>query len=234
MSGLWWDRHRLLKLGVRGKDVERLKVALNGWNTEKLIINEIFDQATASGIIEFQKNNILIADGIAGPITQSIIFESNYSFSIPIPGLVLQTQFLCWAAALEAVLRSTWYGNHKTQTVDQLRKKYAKHLKPRGDITIQGLDQVFRDLRVRGVNVKGSDLRVERILKFLNRNRKQVLIIDHLMGGSVAHTRVVYGVSVIAGLPKLIIMDPLSGYTTLSFDVLQASGAPMMLAIPDL
>ena len=234
MSGLWWARHRLLKLGVRGKDVERLKVALNGWQSEKLIINEIFDQATVSGIKEFQKNNTLIADGVAGPITQSAIFESNYSFSIQRPVLVLQTQFLCWAAALEAVLRSTWHVNRKTQTVDQLRKKYVEHLTPRGDITIQGLDKVFRDLRVRGVNVKGSDLRIERILKFINRKQKQVLIIDHLLGGSVAHTRVIYGVSVKAGQPELIIMDPLKGYITLSFDVLQASHAPIMLAIPDL
>ena len=220
MSGLWWDRHRLLKLGSRGKDVERLKVALNGWRSEKLIINEIFDHVTELGIKDFQKNNMLIDDGIAGPITQSIIFESNYSFSIQRPSLVLQTQFLCWAAALEAVLFSTWRGNSKIQTVDQLRKKYKEHLTPRGDITMIGIDHVFRDLRVRGAQVKGSDLRIERILKFINRKQKQVLIIDHLLGGSVAHTRVIYGVSVKAGIPELIIMDPLRGYTTLSFDVL--------------
>ncbi len=234
MSGLWWNRHRLLKLGSRGKDVEHLKVALNGWRSEKLIINEIFDLATVSGIKEFQKNNMLINDGIAGPITQSMIFESNYSFSIQRPGLVLQTQSLCWAAALEAVLHSTWRGNRKTQTVDQLRKKYEEHLKSRGDITIQGIDKVFRDLRVRGVKVKGSDLRIERIQKFINRKQKQILIIDHLLGGSVAHTRVIYGVSVKAGLPELIIMDPLRGYITLSFDLFQASRTPIMLAIPAL
>ena len=235
MSGSkWWDQHRLLKLGSRGKDVERLKVALNGWRSEKLIINESFDQVTVSGIKEFQKNNMLIADGIAGPITQSMIFESNYSFSIRMPPSVRQTQFLCWAAALEAVLRSTWHGNRKTQTVDQLRKKYEEHLTSRGDITIPGIDKVFRDLRVRGVQVKGSDLRIERILKFINRKQKQILLIDHVLGGSVAHTRVIYGVSVKAGHPELIIMDPLRGHITLSFDVLQASRTPIMLAIPDL
>jgi hypothetical protein len=234
MSGLWWDRHRLLKLGSRGKDVERLKVALNGWRSEKLIINEIFDQVTELGIKEFQKNNMLIDDGIAGTITQSMIFESNYSFSIQRPSLVLQSQFLCWAAALEAVLFSTWRGNRKIQTVNQLREKYKEHLTPRGDITIPGIDKVFRDLRVRGVQVKGSDLRIERIQKFLNSKQKQVLIIDHLLGGSVAHSRVIYGVSVKAGIPELIIMDPLRGFTTLSFDVLQASHRPIVLAIPAL
>ena len=163
-----------------------------------------------------------------------MIFEANYSFSIQKPPLVLQTQFLCWAAALESVLFSTWRGNRKTQNVEQLSKKYKEHLTPRGDITILGMGQVLKDLRVRAVQVKGSDLRIERILKFINSKRKQVLIIDHILGGSVAHTRVIYGVSIKAGTPELIVMDPLRGYTTLNFDVLQASPRPIALAIPAL
>lgn len=234
MSGLWWDRNRLLKLGSQGEDVERLKIALNGWRSETLIVNETFDQSAALGVKEFQKQNKLNADGVAGPITQSMIFESNYSFSIQSPPVVIQTQYLCWAAGLEAVLRSTWRGNRVTQNVAQLRKKYEEHLKSRGDISIQGLDKVFRDLRVRTIQLKGSDLRIERMLKFFNRKQKQILLIDHVLGGSVAHTRVIYGVSVKAGQPELIIMDPLRGHTTLSFDVLQSSRGNILLAIPAL
>ena len=112
---------------------------------------------------------------------------------------------------------STWRGGRKAQTVDQLRSKYAKYLKSRGAITWVGIHNVFRDLRVRGVRIKGSDLRIERILKFIHGKRKQIVLIDHVMGGSVAHTRVIYGVSVNSGLPELLVMDPLKGFTTLSY-----------------
>lgn len=238
MSRLWWDQNRLLKIGSRGKDVEQLKVGLNKRRTDKfhLIVNEIFDHDTELSVKTFQKGALLIDDGIAGPITQSMIFDANYSFSIQRPPLIIQTRYLCWAAALESVLSSTWRGNRKIQNAEQLKfsKKYEEYLLPRGDISIEGLDQVFQDFRVRGFNVKGRDLHIERILKFINRERKHILIIDHILDPLVAHTRVIYGVSIKEGVAELMVMDPLEGYKTLIFDDFLISTGRMMLAIPEL
>lgn len=227
----WWSHNRLLVRGSRGHDVKALQEALNGWFDDKLKVTGTFDVDTENRVKEFQRLNSLIQDGKVGPFTNSIIFESNYKFSIARPPVVAQTLFLCWAAALESALHSTWIGRKKHK-VDDLRKNYSKHLTPRGDITVAGFEQVLKDLRSSGRLFKASDLRIEKILAFLRTHKVQMLIVDDVMGGSVAHTRVVYGAEVRSGLPGLLVMDPLKGLITLDFGVLQGHATKVLLIAP--
>jgi len=50
----------------------------------------VFDAAAEERIREIQRLSGLAADGKAGPITQSLIFESNYTFSITNPLVIVQ------------------------------------------------------------------------------------------------------------------------------------------------
>ena len=101
----------------------------------------------------------------------------------------------------------------------------------RGDITIAGALTVFRDLKIRFQEVKGADMRIEKIKKTLQKRRRHILLIDHLLGPRIAHTRVIYGVAVVKGLPKLTLMDPLSGFIRLDFGRLQASTDKIAFAV---
>jgi hypothetical protein len=228
---MWWEHHRLLELGSGGKDVRDLQETLNRWFPTKLRLTGVFDHATEERVKEFQKLNDLVEDGKVGPITHCVLFESHYEYSIAHPPVILQSQFLCWAAALESALKFSWLGRPKL-TIDQLRSKYNQFLLPMGDITLNGFEQVLKDLRASGRFFKGADLRIEKILAFLREHKVQILLVDDLMGGNVAHTRVIYGVKMNAGNPELLVMDPLQGYISLNFTVLQGVGKNIILAAP--
>jgi peptidoglycan hydrolase-like protein with peptidoglycan-binding domain len=60
---------RILRRGMRGKDVEELqnKLASLGYNVGP--IDGIFGRLTEQAVIQFQKDNGLKVDGIVGPQT---------------------------------------------------------------------------------------------------------------------------------------------------------------------
>ena len=93
----WWENHRLLVMGCKGKDVKDLKVALNRWFPVKLQPTDIFDQKTKDQVKKFQKLTNLLEDGKVGPITHSTVFGSHHEYTITKPPVVHQQQYLCWA-----------------------------------------------------------------------------------------------------------------------------------------
>jgi hypothetical protein len=226
----WWEHNRLLTLGSRGEDVRRLQEATNNWLGTPMTPTGVYDAQTVERVKEIQRLNGLIEDGKAGPITQSLIREGSYTFSIAAPPVVLQPRHLCWGAAVESVLKSTWAGWPKL-TATELKNKYARFLLPKsGFMSEAGIERVMVDHRASIKLLKGSQARVEKISTFLFRNKKQILLGDFLLGAG--HVRVVYGVTVRKGQISLMVMDPLSGYTTLDFNTLQGVQESIFLAAP--
>lgn len=67
--------NRVLKYGMRGKDVKVLQTVLNalGFNSGK--VDGIFGKKTLNAVIAFQKANKLTADGIVGNLTKTAILN---------------------------------------------------------------------------------------------------------------------------------------------------------------
>lgn len=226
----WWDNNRLLERGSRGEDVKRLQQALNKSFSTAISVTGVFDAATEAQLKEFQRLNGLMEDGKAGPITQSVLFEGNYTFSITRPPVVMQPLNLCWAASTEAVLKSTWVGWPKLK-VTELRDQYSAFLMPpNGFISEAGIEKVMVDHEASIKLISGKDLRIEKISAFLFRHRKQILLGDFLLGAG--HVRVIFGVTVRKGQPALMVMDPLEGYATQDLAELQGVKASIFLAAP--
>lgn len=225
----WWDHHRLLERGARGDDVTRLQQATNNWLGTPMKATGIFDAATESRIREIQRLLGLAEDGKAGPITQSVLFEGNYTFSISVPPVIRQPLHLCWGAALEAVLKSTWTGWARL-TALQLKSKYASFLLNTGFMSEAGIEKAMVDHHASIKLMKGSEARIEKISAFLFRRKKQILLGDFLLGAG--HVRVIYGVTVRKGQTALMIMDPLKGLTILDFAKLQGTTQSIFLAAP--
>ena len=226
----WWDSNRLLEKGSHGEDVKRLQNALIKSSTTPIEATGVFDAATEAGVQEFQRLNGLMEDGKAGPITQSVLFEGDYTFSITQPPVVIQPLNLCWAAATEGVLRSTWTGWPKL-TVLQLKEKYKDFLLAvSGFISEAGIEQAMVDHEASVKLMAGADVRIEKISSFLFRHRKQILLGDFLLGAG--HVRIIYGVTVRKGQPSIMVMDPLEGYATQDLLQLQGVKASIFLAAP--
>jgi hypothetical protein len=221
MSNLWWQTHRSLTRGSSGPDVERIQRALNDFGqTPPLTPDGGFGEKTEKAVKWFQGMMKLIDDGKVGPVTYSVLMEGAYRWELAKPPWVKQGILnLCWAASLESVLRGSWPGRPHL-TVADLRKKYAAHLKPAGDISPGALrSPVGTDLRFREVLV-GKKVRAESILKFL-RDRRPVVIVDNSTG-AVMHTRVIYGVRIRRGAIDFLMMDPMKGYTDIPIGSIQA------------
>jgi hypothetical protein len=185
---------------------------------------------TESRIKEFQRLNGLMEDGKAGPITQSVIFEGNYTFSITQPPVIIQPLNLCWAASMEAVLKSSWTGRGK-QNVSELREQYKDFLNTTsGLISPAGIEKLMVDHEASIKLMSGSEARIEKISAFLFSHRRQIVLGDFLLGGG--HVRVIYGVTVRDGQPALMVMDPQMGYSTVDFKQLQGVTASIFLAAP--
>jgi len=226
----WWDSNRLLERGSRGDDVKRLQQALNKSFSTPISATGVFDAATEAQLKEFQRLNGLMDDGKAGPITQSVLFEGNYTFSITRPPVVMQPLNLCWAASTEAVLKSTWVGWPKLNVME-LKDKYATFLDPlSGFISEAGIEKVMVDHEASIKLMSGTALRIEKISAFLFRHRKQILLGDFLLGAG--HVRVIFGVTVRNGQPGLMVMDPLLGYSIQDLRELQGVTASIFLAAP--
>jgi Putative peptidoglycan binding domain len=226
----WWENNRLLALGSRGEDVKRLQQGTNNWLATPMKATGVFDAATQARIEEIQRLNGLVADGKAGPITQSLILEGSYTFSITTPPVIRQPLNLCWGAALESVLKSTWHGWPKL-TAEQLKEKYKGFLlQHSGFMSEAGIEKAMVDHRASIKLMKGSDVRIEKISAFLFRHKKQIVLGDFLLGAG--HVRVLYGVTVRKGQPGLMVMDPLKGLITLDLSELQSAKASIFLAAP--
>jgi hypothetical protein len=226
----WWDNNRLMGPGSRGEDVKRLQEALNKSSSASIAVSGIFDATTEAALKEFQRLNGLMEDGQAGPITQSVLFGGDYTFTIDRPPVVIQPLNLCWAASTEAVLKSTWTGWPRL-TVSELKERYRAFLNAiTGFISPAGIERNMVDHEASIKLLAGADVKIEKISAFLFRHRKQILLGDFLLGGG--HVRVIYGVTVHKGQPALMVMDPLSGYSTQDLLQLQASTASIFLAAP--
>lgn len=221
MSNLWWQNHRLLQRGARGPDVERMQRALNDSGyTPRLVPDGDFGGLTEAAVIWFQGMMNLVEDGKLGPVTQSVLVAGSYRFELSRPPHVPQgTAFLCWAACLESVLKSSWLGRPQ-RTVADLQSDYSAHLNANGGIGVTPLrDVVGADLRFRPI-LDGEHVRAESLLRVLG-SRKPIILIDNSTGG-VMHARVVYGVQIRRGAIDVLMMDPLVGHVVIPIGSIQA------------
>jgi hypothetical protein len=225
MSNLWYDNHRRLSRGDRGSDVEKLQRALNAAGANPALKpNGIFGTETETEVRAFQKRVELIDDGVVGPVTHAVLFESNFKYAPVRPPIVRQgSAHLCWAAALESVLHGPW-PRRKQLRVDDLRKQFARFLTQQGAISESGIRQAGKELKFRDITPKLSHrtrLHAEALLKLLT-SQRPLLLIDNSTG-SIAHTRVIYGVEIKEGVISVKLMDPLRGYHDVSLDMIQPS-----------
>jgi peptidoglycan hydrolase-like protein with peptidoglycan-binding domain len=66
---------RLLRMGSMGQDVSDLQLILQSLGYNPGAIDGIYGSRTMNAVIEFQRNNGLVADGIAGSDTFNMIFQ---------------------------------------------------------------------------------------------------------------------------------------------------------------
>ncbi len=66
---------RLLRMGSMGQDVSDLQLILQSLGYNPGAIDGIYGNRTMNAVIEFQRNNGLVADGIAGSDTFNMIFQ---------------------------------------------------------------------------------------------------------------------------------------------------------------
>ena len=220
MSIGWWETHRQLQRGDRGPDVAQLQRMLIENSGDGFPVTGLFDAATEKSMKEFQGRNDLVQDGIAGPVTLSILFGGNYHFEIMRPKLMRQEQWTCWAASMESALQSNW-GPRPRLTVADMLSNYSVFLAPKKDITIAGFNKLVSDVSAFQTVVNGRQFPLEHVLRELGRNRSPVVLV-HDLTGAVAHTVVIFGVQIVKGQAFLIVMDPLDGaYEDLGVPVLR-------------
>jgi hypothetical protein len=235
MSNLWYENHRRLSRGDRGPDVEKLQRALNAAGANPAVKpNGIFDAGTEAEVRAFQKRVDLIDDGRVGPVTHAVLFESNFKYAPVRPPIVRQGSApLCWAAALESVLQGPW-PLRKQLRVNELRKQFARFLTQQGAISERGIQQAGKELKFRDITPKLEDrsrLHAEVLLKLLASRRPLLLVDDST--GSIAHTRVIYGVEIKEGIISVKVMDPLRGYDDVSLDMIQPSMITLSILAAD-
>src|SRR5512147_379935 len=65
----------MLSLGSKGPEVSSLQLALNGWTSRmpRLDPDGVFGPRTKARVMEFQRDQGLVADGIAGPKTRAAL-----------------------------------------------------------------------------------------------------------------------------------------------------------------
>lgn len=230
----WWDKHRLLKRGSIGEEVGRLQRQLInqlGGSASAIEVNNIFDIRTFDAVKIFQRLNGLKQDGIVGPFTYAVLFESNYKFMINKPHIVRQKSFTCWAASFESALPS-WRGRSALK-VNDLISRYQSHLLKNDAITTRGLRVLARDLRATGWTGKGEDFKVELVKELILKTKSPIVMDTNSMGNPWNHMVVVYGFGVKKGSPFLTIMDPLTGsYKEKLLDDIQSLSNEIILIFP--
>lgn len=63
----------LSRLGSRGEEVRQIQTRLKNWGYNISVVDGIYGPITRNAVLQFQRNNGLIADGIAGPQTLAAI-----------------------------------------------------------------------------------------------------------------------------------------------------------------
>ena len=227
----WWSENRLLKAGKSGADVLKLQKALkNDWGIDVNLTSR-YDEKTVKAVKKFQGDSGLEEDGIAGPFTQAMIFESNYSFALPKPVKVQQNLSTCWAAAYQSAL-PLWPGRTK-MNVAELLNDFKQFTDSTGAINIAGLKATARNFNATVRQINPIFFKIETVKKALLDTKSPVILI-HFMFGNIGHAEVVFGFEVKKGLPNFLVMDPLLGeHTNLTLAELQNRGNLMLLVSPN-
>lgn len=227
----WWEQNRLLKAGKSGADVLKLQRALkNNWGLD-VDLTSRYDEKTVEAVKKFQKESNLDEDGIAGPFTQAMIFESNYSWALPKPPIIQQQLSTCWAAAYQSAL-PFWRGRPR-MNVAELLNEFKRFIDSSKAITQLGLVETAKKFNASLQTFDRIFFKIERVKKLLLEKKSPILLI-HYMLGNVGHTEVVYGFEVKKGVPHILVMDPLGGeYKKLNLDVLQDRGNFITLVSPN-
>jgi hypothetical protein len=195
----------------------------NGANPE-LNPNGAFGPETHEEVRAFQKRSGLIDDGIVGPVTHAVLFLGNFKYAPVRPPVVLQPNAdLCWAASLESVLHGPWPARRRLRT-DDLKRQFARFLTPRFAISELGIQEAGKALKFRDITPGLSHrtrLHAEVLVKLLT-SQRPLLLVDNSTG-SIAHTRVIYGVEIKEGGISIKLMDPLIGYVDVALDDIQPS-----------
>ncbi|HVE59164.1 MAG TPA: peptidoglycan-binding domain-containing protein [Pyrinomonadaceae bacterium] len=228
----WWSVNRLLKAGRNGADVLKLQKALkNNWGLDVNLTSR-YDEKTVEAVKKFQKDSKLEEDGIAGPFTQAMIFESNYSWGLPKPRIIQQQLSTCWAAAYQSAL-PFWRGRPR-MNVAKLLDEFKRFIDSSKAITRLGLAETAKKFNAAIQEFDDPKLfKIEIVKKLLLKTKSPILLI-HFMLGNVGHTEVVFGFEVKEGLPKFWVMDPLIGdYDKLTLEDLQSRGGLIILVSPN-
>lgn len=222
----WWSVNRLLKKGSSGADVLRLQKALkDNLSNLDLDLTSRYDEKTVKAVKKFQKTWDLVEDGIAGPFTQAIIFESNYSWALPKPLKVKQNAATCWAAAYQSAL-PLWKGRPK-MTVAQLLNYFKRFTDSSGAIDKRGLYATAMKFNASIRQADPTFFNIETIKRLLLETKSPFLLL-HYMFGDIGHAEVVFGFEVEKGVPLLWVMDPLLGdYKKLALDDLKTLVNPI-------
>jgi general secretion pathway protein A len=78
-----WGGRRYLAKGMKGETVERLQSSLKDLGYYKRKPNGVFDGKTADAVRAFQKDHFLDEDGILGPQTRIVLFQTLQRFQMP-------------------------------------------------------------------------------------------------------------------------------------------------------
>jgi len=227
----WWANNRLLKAGKSGADILKLQKALkNDWGID-VDLTSRYDEKTVAAVKKFQGDSGLEEDGIAGPFTQAMIFESNYSFALPKPVKVQQNLSTCWAAAYQSAL-PLWPGRTK-MNVAELLNEFRRFTDSTGAINRAGLEATARKFNASVRQFNPIFFKIETVKKALLDTKSPVILI-HFKFGNIGHAEVVFGFEVKKGLPHFLVMDPLLGeHKDLTLAELQDRGNLMLLVSPN-
>jgi hypothetical protein len=93
----------ILRMGSMGPAVRQLQQALNGVSTPSpgLKVDGAFGSNTRAAVFDFQDENWLVEDGVAGPCTQNALYGAEaYDPILWDPNFLAQpTNTTCWAAS---------------------------------------------------------------------------------------------------------------------------------------
>lgn len=227
----WWSANRLLKADKSGADVLKLQKALkNNWGLDVNFTSR-YDEKTVKAVKKFQEDSGLEEDGIVGPFTQAMIFESNYSWALPKPLRIQQNLSTCWAAAYQSAL-PFWRGRPKIK-VAELLNDFKRFINSSGAINIPGLEATARKFNATTRQFDPIFFKIETVKKILLETKSPILLL-HFMFGDIGHAEVVFGFEVKKGLPQFLVMDPLLGdFDKLTLAALQSRGNLIILVSPN-
>jgi hypothetical protein len=211
------------------RDVRALQTGLNNISADNggpdtpLTVNGLMDDPTFAAINKFQQKQFGWHDGVVDPRQKTLrkLNELNGTpmapldvALVPAPRLVEQnSQFHCWAAALESWLEVS--PPRDTLTQDELIDKFRAVEDPNTDaMTNPGWTEVAREFNMDGTmfSVQGrflnpNEINGEFIAERLN-SQGYLLFIYNLVPGGPSHVNVVHGVFEKDNQTFVKVMDP--------------------------